>query len=144
MFRFFGAKFLYSKSQKQFFQLDMATSAKLTQMILQHIIRLSTGGSQKLEMNVCRYLCLSVATLALQSNTPGIVHDILMWLNPVVQTCPLILLEFLIVLPEEAFNRHIDVSSDFRELFVKQLTDSSHEVLTFISSLWSVAKSNER
>ena len=97
-----------------------------------------------MEMNVCRFLCLAVATLALQCNTPGIISEIFSWLNPIVQSCPIVLLELLTVLPEEAFNRQVDVSQDIRDLFVEQLNGSSAQVLAFVSSLWPTVSSRDR
>jgi hypothetical protein len=97
-----------------------------------------------MEMNVCRFLCLAVATLALQCNTPGIISEIFTWLNPIVQSCPIVLLELLTVLPEEAFNRQVDVSQNIRDLFVEQLNGSSAQVLAFVSSLWPTVSTLDR
>lgn len=101
-------------------------------------------GSVAMEMNVCRYLCLAVATLALQSNQAGIVSQILTWLNPIINTVPALLLELLIVLPEESYNRYADVSSETRNLFIEQLCNSSTDVLTFISGLWPTVNSKDK
>lgn len=113
-------------------------------MILQHIIRLSCNSGPSVELNVCRYLSLSIATLALQRDKPGIVNDILIWLNPIVQSSPIVLLELLVVLPEEAFNRQVDSPSIVRDRFVEQLTVAAPEVLSFISTLWPKASTLER
>lgn len=135
---------MYSKSQMQFFQLDPNSAAQLTQAVLRHIIRLSSDSSQSFEMNICRYLCLTVATLALQCNTPGIINEIFQWLSPIVQNSPTVLLELLIVLPEEACNRKVDVSQDIRDKFINQLDASAPQVLSFASSLWPTVSANGR
>ena len=131
--RFFGAKFLYSKIQRDFGQLNEGSIPSLTHTIVQHIIRLS--GDIKLELNVCRYLCLSLAALAVQINQDGVVSQVLQWLNPILSTSPRILLELLVALPEECFNRLLDVSSDVRDQFAGQLSRSVIEVFGFLNSL---------
>lgn len=133
-YRFFGAKFLYSKVQKQYIQLDEASVNMLSQSLVQHILRISQD--KNVEFNVCRYLCLALAALALQMNQSGILNQILQWLNPIISTNPNVLLELLIVLPEEAYNYQIDIASSARSTFIRQLTDSASDVLSFLSSLW--------
>jgi transportin-3 len=133
-YRFFGAKFLYSKVQKQFIQLDANSVNMLTQSLVQHILRI--GQEKNVEFNVCRYLCLALAALALQMNQSGILTQILQWLNPIISSNPNVLLELLIVLPEEAYNYQIDIGSSARSGFIRQLTDSANDVLSFLSSLW--------
>ncbi|KAJ1408901.1 armadillo-type protein [Ochromonadaceae sp. CCMP2298] len=133
-YRFFGAKFLYSKLQRQYVQLDASSGAMLTQSIVGHILRLSQEPT--VELNVCRYLCLALATLALQMNQSGILQQILQWLNPIITTCPSVLLELLIVLPEEAYNHSVDVPASTRNYFIQQLSDSAGDVLNFLASLW--------
>eukprot|EP00598_Pedospumella_elongata_P005229 CAMPEP_0184979480 /NCGR_PEP_ID=MMETSP1098-20130426/9762_1 /TAXON_ID=89044 /ORGANISM="Spumella elongata, Strain CCAP 955/1" /LENGTH=1016 /DNA_ID=CAMNT_0027502801 /DNA_START=13 /DNA_END=3063 /DNA_ORIENTATION=+ len=132
--RFFGAKFLYSKVQKQYIQLDPSNVGMLTQSLVQHILRISQ--EQNVEFNVCRYLCLALAALALQMNQTGILSQILTWLNPIISVSPNVLLELLIVLPEEAYNYQIDIASSIRSGFIQQLTDTAPDVLSFLSSLW--------
>ena len=132
--RFFGAKFLYSKIQRDFGQLNEGSIPSLTHTIVQHIIRLSRD-SANLELNVCRYLCLSLAALAVQINQDGVVSQVLQWLNPILSTSPRILLELLVALPEECFNRLLDVSSDVRDQFAGQLSRSVVEVFGFLNSL---------
>jgi transportin-3 len=134
--RFFGAKFLYSKIQRDFSQLNEGSIPSLTHTIVKHIIRLASE-SAKLELNVCRYLCLSLAALAVQINQDGVVTQVLQWLNPILVTSPRILLELLVALPEECFNRILDVSSDVRDLFAAQLSRSAAEVFGFLNSLSS-------
>jgi len=89
--RFFGAKFLYSKIQKQFHQLTSSNVQQLTQSLVGHILRMSQEAN--VEFNVCRYLCLALAALALQMNQSGILNQILAWLNPIIGVCPTVLLE---------------------------------------------------
>ena len=131
--RFFGAKFLYSKIQRNFGQLNEGSIPSLTHTIVQHIIRLSRDTN--LELNVCRYLCLSLAALAVQINQDGVVSQVLQWLNPILSTSPRILLELLVALPEECFNRLLDVTSDVRDQFAGQLSRSVIEVFGFLNSL---------
>jgi transportin-3 len=132
--RFFGAKFLYSKIQRDFGQLNEGSIPSLTNTIVQHIIRLSKD-SGNFELNVCRYLCLSLAALAVQINQDGVVNQVLQWLNPILATSPRILLELLVALPEECSNRHIDISSEVRDQFAAQLSRSALEVFGFLNSL---------
>ena len=136
--RFFGAKFLYSKIQRDFGQLNEGSIPSLTHAIVQHIIRLASDGAN-FEINVCRYLCLSLAALAVQMNQDGVVTQVLQWLNPILATSPRILLELLIALPEECFNRILDVSAEVRDLFAAQLSRSAAEVFGFLNSLCSQA-----
>ena len=132
--RFFGAKFLYSKIQRDFGQLNEGSIPSLTHTIVQHIIRLASDNAN-LELNVCRYLCLSLAALAVQINQDGVVSQVLQWLNPILGTSPRILLELLVALPEECFNRLLDVSSDVRDVFAAQLSRSAADVFGFLNSL---------
>ena len=140
--RFFGAKFLYSKIQRDFGQLNEGSIPSLTHTIVQHIIRLSRD-SANLELNVCRYLCLSLAALAVQINQDGVVSQVLQWLNPILSSSPRILLELLVALPEECFNRLLDVSSDVRDQFAAQLSRSVVEVFGFLNSLCVATTSSE-
>lgn len=132
--QFFGAKFLYSKIQRQFLQLDAAMVASLSQNLVQHII--TTSQQPVPTMNVIRYLCLALAALTLQLNQEGIVSNILVWLHPVLGKSPGVLLELLTVLPEESDNHLIDVPWETKQLYVVQLKNTCGEVLTFLSGLW--------
>ena len=138
--RFFGAKFLYSKIQKQYHQLSAINVQQLTQSLVGHILKLSQEAN--VEFNVCRYLCLALAALALQMNQSGILNQILAWLNPIIGVCPMVLLELLIVLPEESCNYKIDVPSKTRNHFINQLSDTAGDVLAFLSTLWPTARTD--
>ena len=134
-FRFFGAKFLYSKISRQYFQLEEGAITSLTQTLVQLILQF--GQDPSVDFVVCRYLCLALAVLVLQMNKSGIISQVLQWLNPIITTNPKVLLELLIVLPEESFNRQVDIDTKTRNMFIKQLSASSADVLTFLSSLWT-------
>ena len=136
-YRFFGAKVLYSKLQKDYSQLDSNSTKSLLESIVQNIIRLAEA--PKPDINVCRYLALGLSTLALQLNCNGIVSQMLIWLNPILNTQPIVLLELLLVLPEECYDRRVLVSTETRNLFSQQLCQSVPEVFGFLSSLQQVA-----
>jgi hypothetical protein len=134
-FRFYGAKFLYSKLQKQFVSLDDTYADSLSRKLVQKIISVSQENPPPLAF--CRFLCLALTALALQLNQPGVVRQILMWLNPVLTNSPHILLLLLTMLPEEAINPQYDVSHESKEAFFEQLDHSSHEVINFLPSVWT-------
>ena len=71
--------------------------------------------------------------MALQVNREGVVSQILVWFNPILQSAPLVLLELLLVLPEESVNYHIDVDDDTRDRFAYQLTESFVDVANFLT-----------
>jgi transportin-3 len=100
--------------------------------LVEHIITLSQ--ESPLDILVIRRICLALAVLALQLNQPGVVNEILAYMNPIIATSPIILLELLTVLPEECFNRHIDVENSIREEFSAQLSSSAPQVLEFLTS----------
>jgi transportin-3 len=87
-----------------------------------------------LDLLVIRRICLALAVLALQLNQRGVVNEILAYMNPIIATSPVILLELLTVLPEECYNRHIDVDNSIREQFSAQLSSSAPQVLEFLVS----------
>ena len=138
-FRFFGARILHSKIRRDFRQLDRQSSTSLMESLVGHIIRLAQ--KPVLELNICRFLCLAISALALQLNSSGIVSQILQWLNPILSSQPTILLELLLVLPEECYDRNVLVDRDQRDLFAQQLCHSGMEVFGFLSSLRASAPS---
>ena len=140
-FRFFGAKMLYSKIQRDFDQLADSDISAFMQSLVGHIINLSQ--EPNIEMKVCRYMCLSIAALAIQINQPGVIRVVLQWLNPVLTGAPAVILEFLALLPEECSNKRVDVSQDTREAFEHQLTESFQDVLTFLGTRWSAPDASE-
>ena len=142
-FNFFGAKFKYSKIQKDFYQLNDSMVNEMLIKIVDHIIRLSN--SPQLEISVCRYLCLSLAALAVQINQEGVILQILNWFNAIASTNPgkRIILELLIALPEECFNRQVDVTVETRDRFSQQLSTSVNEVFGFLYSLTETAANDE-
>lgn len=133
-FRFFGAKILYSKIQRQYHQLNPDHVAILTKQIVDHLIRLSS--EKNIDIMVCRYLSLCISALSVHLNQDGIVRQILEWLNPILMTCPRIVLLLLIVIPEECFNTNIDVTEESRNRFSVQLSNSSQDVINFLTFLW--------
>lgn len=141
-FRFFGAKFLYSKLQKQFVSLERSHAEVLTQVLVQHIIRLSK--ERPVPTAVCRYICLALAACAIQLNQSGVVNQILAWLNPVIQSSPSVLLILLSILPEEATNRQFEVPFHIKESFIEQLDVSSSDVINFLSTIWPQVGVNDR
>eukprot|EP01039_Chlorochromonas_danica_P010540 gene10540-11677_t len=133
-YRFFGAKFLYSKIQRQFYELQRNEAEQLISSLVQHLLRLANEKPH--ETQVIRYLCLSVAALAVQLNQAGVVSQVLRWLNPIIPQAPSVLLILLTILPEEAYNRSIDTTPEIRDAFLNQLTQSNEEVIQFALSLW--------
>lgn len=140
--RFFGAKFIYSKIQRQFLTLDSSTAAALTHRLVEHILRFSQEPA--METNIFRYLSLSLAALALQLNQPGVINQILQWMNSIVMTRPAVLLILLTILPEEAVNKQIDAVGEIRTAFIDQLTTSSADVMNFLVALWPSVNVTDR
>jgi len=130
---FWGAKFMYSKIQRDFHQLNGASIPSLASSLVQHILRLSQG--KTVSIMVLRYFCLALAALTVQINADGTVKQILQWLDSIVTTQPRILLELLISLAEESGNRRIDVHPGTRESFCQQLTQTSGDVFGFLNFL---------
>ena len=79
-----------------------------------------------------RRVSLALAALALQLNEPNVVSDILVQLSPVLGHAPQVLLDLLMVLPEECYNDHIDVDYEQRDQFSEQLSASAPQVLDFL------------
>lgn len=140
-FRFYGANIFYNKIRRDFHQLreryyisslDLCSSNSLKTALVEHIINLSQ--ESPLDLLVIRRICLALAVLALQLNQRGVVNEILTYMNPVIATSPVILLELLTVLPEECYNRHIDVENSIREEFSAQLSSSAPQVLEFLAT----------
>lgn len=140
---FFGAKFLYSKIQKQAILLNENQKSDLQATLSEHIIRIATHF--KTDSQQLRYLCLCLSALALQMNDSRVIQATLNRLNPLVAVHSMTLVTFLTVLPEEVFNGQIDVGSNVRDDFLLQLSTSSNDVLNFLSTLWGPHNSpNER
>jgi len=138
-YQFFGAKMLYSKIQRNFSQLSAQQVPGLMDSIVQHIINLCSLPTT--ESVVFRYLCLSLAALALQSNQPGAVEHILTALSPIILTHARVLLELLEKLPEEANNNRADTQEETRILFSEQLLASAPQVFAFLANQWPSANS---
>lgn len=134
-YRFFGAKIVYSKIQRDFDQLGQDQIADFTQKLVARVIDLSQKYGEEVSFVVCRYLCLSIAAMALQVNQEGVVNQILIWFNPILQSAPRVMLELLYLLPEECDNSSILVERDTRDNFAYQLTQSFSDVVSFLQSL---------
>ena len=133
-FRQYGGKFLHSKIQRDLELLPQEQVAQLTQSLLGHLS--SLAARQPLERNVCRFVSLSIAALAVQMTQPGVVLQILQLIDPIVAPAPQLVLDLLTFLPEEADNRTIDVPREQRAAFVEQLTASAEAVFHFLLTLW--------
>ena len=134
--RYFSAIMLHNKSQRDLTtQLNPQIITAFTQNLVSHLIRIAQEIS--IDMGVCRYLCLSIAAVAVQVNENGIVQQILQWLNPILATHPAVVLELLIVLPEEGCNRHVLTSSTRRRQFLDQLSNTVPEILGFLNYILS-------
>jgi transportin-3 len=144
-FRFYGANIFYNKIRRDFHQLRerylpfprspshaLCSANSLKTALVELILHLSQ--ETPLDLLVIRRVCLALAVLALQLNQRGVVNEILAYMNPIIATSPIILLELLTVLPEECFNRHIDVDNSIREEFSAQLSSSAPQVLEFLVS----------
>jgi len=130
--RTFISTTLYRKIQRDFYQIQsFSTPETLLQNVMQHMVRIATETSS-VDMVTCRYLCLSVAAAAVQSNIPGIVSQLLSWLNPLVSVCPLVLLELITALPQECYNNRISVSRDVQDAFSQELCQNIGEVCNFL------------
>lgn len=132
---FFGAKVLYSKLKRDFkdFQQSPDAVASLTRSLVEHILRFAQDCNSNFV--VIRYLCLSLAVLALQVNRNGIIQEILGWMNPIIVTAPRVVLELLTILPEECFNRQVEVNEDIRLALANQMATSINDVFGFLSYL---------
>ena len=130
-YNFFGVKILYTKIKRDFHQLDSSSAQSLKQSLVNHLLRL--GNSNKYESSLVRYFCLSLAALAVQLNETGAVSQILQWLHPIIAVMPQVLLELLLVLPEECFNRHVDVGDSSRSEFAEQLAQTSPDTFRFLN-----------
>ena len=130
-YNFFGVKILYTKVKRDFHQLDNSSAQSLKQSLVNHLLRL--GNSNKYESSLVRYFCLSLAALAVQLNEAGAVGQILQWLHPIIAVMPQVLLELLLVLPEECFNRHVDVGDSSRSQFAEQLAQTSPDTFRFLN-----------
>lgn len=133
-FRQYGGKLLHSKIQRDLELLPQEQVAQLTQSLLGHLS--SLAARQPLERNVCRFVSLSIAALAVQMTQPGVVMQILQLIDPIIAPAPQLVLDLLTFLPEEADNRSIDVPRDQRAAFVDQLTASAESVFQFLLALW--------
>jgi len=102
-------------------------------MIIQQLINISQEAT--IDKAFGKRLCLAIAALALQLNQTGIIRDILNSLNAIVNTAPLLILELLSVLPEECFDKRVYISADIRNLFAKQLVESTPEIFHFLLTL---------
>lgn len=127
----FIATILYRKVQRDFYQIQsFSTPLALIQNLMQHMARLATETPSNTV--TCRYLCLSIAAAAVQSNIPGIVGQILSWLNPLVSVCPLVILELINSLPQECYNNRISVSKGTQDMFAHDLYQCLKEVCDFL------------
>ena len=133
-FRFYGAKMVYSKTQRDFDQLSPSDIPKFLESLVQHVIALSQLPQS--EKKICRYICLSIAAMAIQIDQSGVIRSVLQLLNPLLTSSPDIVVLFLSLLPEECENERIQVTMGVREAFEHQLTDSFQEVMGFLESRW--------
>ena len=142
VYRLHGARLLYAKLLRDVHQLSEDEKAPLTQNIVGIVIKLCQA--HQLEMNTCRFLCLSIAALALQNSQQDVVHVVLEWFNDVVQSRPIVVLELLKVLAVECNNdRYVEVSVERIDDFCAQLTNSIPQVFDFLSLRWNCLHSSE-
>lgn len=127
--RFYGANIFYNKIRRDYIQLK-ASAHDLKAALVQLISTLSQ--ESPIDSTVSRRVSLALAALALQLNTANIVSDILVELSPILVHAPQVLLDLLMVLPEECYNNHIDVDYEQREQFSEQLSTSAPQVLDFL------------
>lgn len=132
-FKFFGAKFLYSKVQRQFFELDANQKQNLLNLLIHTLLDFS---SKLVELNVIKYLCLSLSVLAIQMKQQNIVGSILQWLNPIAISKPKVLFILLEILPEEALNKFNIISDQTRNSFLAELNESSGQVINYLGNFW--------
>lgn len=92
-FRYWGAKFLHTKVQRDYKQLmsnnDRTKVYQLTETLVKLILQCGQHYSaSKSDATMVRLLCMALSALALQMNQAGIVTQILTWMNPIVSTSP--------------------------------------------------------
>jgi hypothetical protein len=132
--RFYAANVFYNKIRRDYIQLKSSAhdlKAALVQLIL------SLSQENPIDSTVTRRVSLALAALALQLNEPDVVSDILIQLSPILAHAPQVLLDLLMVLPEECYNDHIDVDYDQRDQFAIQLSTSAPQVLDFLCTFTS-------
>lgn len=135
-FRFFGAKMLYSKLQRQFVQAEsLQLVDPISNCLLQQLERIAKESST--DFKFARYISLSLSVIALQLNQPNAILHLMGILSRIVRDAPLVVLEFMIVLPEECDNRYLDISEEKKRAFCDQLGSSIEEVLNFLHAMWT-------
>jgi hypothetical protein len=127
--RFYGANIFYNKIRRDYIQLK-SSAHDLKAALVQLILTLSQ--ETPIDSTVSRRVSLALAALALQLNEPNVVSDILVQLSPILGHAPQVLLDLLMVLPEECYNDHIDVDYEQRDQFSEQLSASAPQVLDFL------------
>jgi transportin-3 len=140
-YRFFGAKFLYSKASKQAIQLAASDINSLVSRLVQKLFIYAS--ETKLDTRTVRYVSLSISALVLQMNIDGIIPQLLTTMNSIATAHPRILLCLLTVLPEECSNNRILVSQQVRKQFSNQLFHSSSEIIRYLGMLLSNPLSEE-
>jgi hypothetical protein len=143
---FWGAKILYTKIKRDFHQLESNPGyiTQLPSIIVQHLTRLASVPQSNENKVTCRYLCLSLAALAVQVNQDGIVGQLLQLINPIVETNSQVVLELINVLPVECFNKQVDVITSTRESFSQKLSQSCTDIFGFLSFIYSKSNVNEK
>lgn len=132
--RFYGANIFYNKIRRDYIQLK-ASAHDLKAAL---VVLLSTLAQENpIDSTVTRRVSLALAALALQLNEPNVVSDILVQLSPILSHAPQVLLDLLMVLPEECYNDHIDVDFDQRDKFSEQLSASAPQVMEFLCTFIS-------
>jgi hypothetical protein len=140
-YQFFGAKFLYSKISRQFVQLDQDSANSLLPKLVQILVSFSRSPGP-VNKNAITYLCLAISALALQLNIEGIIHQILVWLNGLINEGKhSVILSLLTVLPEEVHNNRILINNATRSSYIQQLAGSSSMVMDFLASLLAALSS---
>lgn len=130
VFRLWGAKILYKKARYDFIQLDATSAQQLKLHLVSQLISVSAEAS--VEMPLCRYICLALSALCIELAEDGIVSQILSWLNDVVVSKPLVILELLTLLAEEVSDAKRRKKSDNLS---RQLTASVGQVFDFLSTV---------
>lgn len=142
---FWGAKILYTKIKRDFHQLESNPGyiTQLPSIIVQHLTRLALSSQSKEIKVTCRYLCLSLAALVVQLNQDGSIGQLLQLINPILESNSEVVLELINYLPEECFNKQIDVVTSVRESFSQKLSQSCSDIFSFLSFIYSNSNINE-
>jgi len=128
--QYFAAQTLHAKLQYDFHELPVEAISSLRDSLLNHLKRVSAGNPSK--ALVIR-LCLALSALAVQMNWRDCIAQLCTVFPPgELTTSGTVLLELLVVLPEEATSSRLLVDEATRHSFMEQLFAAVPQVLEYL------------